>query len=45
MKIIAGLITEVLQNPESESVLKQVRGTVWDLYQSFPIYQHLGGEA
>jgi glycine hydroxymethyltransferase len=44
MRIIAGLIKKVLENPESDSTLKDVRKTVIDLCRSFPIYQYVDEE-
>ena len=41
IKIIAGLIRKVLENPESESIEMEVRDAVFDLCGEFPIYQHL----
>ncbi|MFH1488536.1 MAG: serine hydroxymethyltransferase [Pseudomonadota bacterium] len=42
MKIIAGLIHDVLQNPEDEKVIGKTRATVSELCKSFPIYRFLG---
>jgi glycine hydroxymethyltransferase len=41
VKIIAGLIRKVLENPESERIEVEVRDAVFDLCEGFPIYQHL----
>lgn len=41
MKSIAGLIGEVLDHPDSETVLERVRAEVLELCSRFPIYQHL----
>jgi glycine hydroxymethyltransferase len=43
MKEIAQLIREVLEAPDSDDVLKTVRGSVLDLCRRFPIYSHLDG--
>jgi glycine hydroxymethyltransferase len=45
MRIIAGLIKKVLNNPDSEDNLSDVQGTVRDLCDSFPIYQYLDKES
>ena len=44
MKIIAGLIKRALENPGSESVLKDIKKTISDLCSRFPIYQNLDRE-
>ncbi|MBW1828869.1 MAG: serine hydroxymethyltransferase [Deltaproteobacteria bacterium] len=44
MKIIAGLIKKALENPESETILTEVRETVSELCSNFPIYQGLDKE-
>jgi len=44
MKIIAGLIKTALENPESETILIEVRETVSELCSNFPIYQGLDKE-
>ncbi len=41
MKIIAELIHQVMEKPESESTLKHVKGTVAELCERFPIYRNL----
>ena len=41
MKIIAGFIRKVLENPGSDSILTEVREAVLDLCSGFPIYQHM----
>ncbi len=41
MKIVAGLIKKVLDNPDSERVIKEVRHTVSELCKSFPVYTFL----
>jgi glycine hydroxymethyltransferase len=38
MKLIAGWISEVLENPAEEATLKRIKGQVRELCQSFPIY-------
>ncbi len=43
MKIVAGLIKKVLDNPDSERVIKEVRHTVSELCKSFPVYTFLKG--
>jgi glycine hydroxymethyltransferase len=40
MKLIAGWITEVLAEPENESVQQSVGGRVRELCERFPIYEH-----
>jgi glycine hydroxymethyltransferase len=45
MKLIAGLIKKSLENPESESSLREVQATVSELCRSFPIYQNLDKES
>ena len=40
MRVIAGLITEVLADPESESVRASVRNRVEELCERFPIYEN-----
>ena len=40
MKLIAGLISEVLGDPESESVQSSVRTRVKELCERFPIYEN-----
>ena len=44
MKIIAGLIKRVLENPGSENTLMKAQKSVLELCQRFPIYQYLNGE-
>jgi glycine hydroxymethyltransferase len=44
MKIIAGLMKKALENPESETILTEVRETVSELCSNFPIYQGLDKE-
>ncbi len=44
MRIIAGLIKRVLEDPNNESVLMDAREVVSDLCQTFPIYQYLDKE-
>jgi glycine hydroxymethyltransferase len=39
MKLIAGLITEVVSAPDDESVSQSVRGRVRELCERFPIYE------
>ena len=39
MKIIAGFIRKVLENPGSDKILTGVREAVLDLCSGFPIYQ------
>jgi glycine hydroxymethyltransferase len=39
MKLIAGWISEILADPESESVREGVRGRVRELCERFPIYE------
>jgi glycine hydroxymethyltransferase len=41
MVIIADLIRKVLETPQSESMLRDVKKTVFELCESFPIYQNL----
>jgi len=41
MKIIAGFIRKVLENPGSDNILTEVREAVLDLCNGFPIYQHM----
>ncbi len=45
MKIIAGLIKKVLENPNDDNKLFEVRDVVSDLCHSFPIFQHLDEES
>lgn len=40
MRLIAGLISEVLGDPENESVQRSVRNRVKDLCEQFPIYEN-----
>lgn len=40
MRVIAGLISEVLAEPENESTQASVRGRVKELCQRFPIYEN-----
>ena len=40
MRLIAGLISEVLGDPENESLQLSVRGRVKELCQQFPIYEN-----
>jgi glycine hydroxymethyltransferase len=42
MRKIANLIKQVLDNPESEEVLRRVRTDILALCREFPVYQHLG---
>ena len=44
MKLIAGFITDALENTGSESHLNIIRKSVNDLCRSFPIYQYLKEE-
>jgi len=44
MKIIAGLIKRVLENPGSENTLMKAQKSVSELCRRFPIYQYLNGE-
>jgi glycine hydroxymethyltransferase len=44
MVIIAGLINQVVNNPDSERILARVKREVMELCSSFPVYQHLGEE-
>jgi len=41
MRIIGGLIRRVLERPEHETVLQEVRGEVAELCGKFPIYHYL----
>ena len=41
MKLIAGLINRVLQNPADEDIIKNTRSTVKELCQRFPIYDFI----
>jgi len=41
MKTIAGLIKTVLENPNSDKILEETRGQVFDLCRGFPIYEYL----
>ncbi|MFZ7112830.1 MAG: serine hydroxymethyltransferase [Desulfatiglandales bacterium] len=41
MRLIAGLIREVLENPADEKTLQGVRGQVLELCRAFPIYEFL----
>ena len=41
MKVVAGLITKVLEKPDSEQALKEVRSVVSELCGRFPIYGYL----
>ncbi|MBC8459501.1 MAG: serine hydroxymethyltransferase [Deltaproteobacteria bacterium] len=41
MKIIAGLISKVLENPDDEKTIFEARNVVSDLCHSFPILQYL----
>lgn len=41
MKLIAGLINKVLENPADEGILKNTRNTVKELCQRFPIYDFI----
>lgn len=45
MRIIAGLIKKVLEYPEAEGTLRDVKATISDLCRSFPIYQNLDKES
>jgi glycine hydroxymethyltransferase len=45
MRTIAGLIKKVLNNPDSEGNLSDVRETVGDLCDSFPIFRYLDKES
>jgi glycine hydroxymethyltransferase len=45
MKVIAGLINSVLENPKSEKTLNEIKGTIADLCRNFPIYKHLDKES
>ena len=42
MKIVAGLINRVLDNPQDEKVLKDTRSAVAELCRGFPIYDNGG---
>jgi glycine hydroxymethyltransferase len=42
IRVIAGLIHDVLQNPEDEKLIGKTRATVSELCKGFPIYQFLG---
>lgn len=44
MRTIAGLIKKTLENPESESTIRDVKANISDLCTSFPIYQNLDKE-
>ena len=44
MRIIGGLIRRVLDRPEQEKVLREVRGEVAELCRKFPIYQYLNNK-
>lgn len=41
MKLIAGLINKVLENPEDEDIIKDTRATAKELCQRFPIYDFI----
>lgn len=41
MKIIAGFIEKVLENPQSDRAQMEVRQAVLDVCSAFPIYQHM----
>jgi glycine hydroxymethyltransferase len=41
MRVIGGLIRRVLERPEQEKVLQEVRGEVSELCHTFPIYNYL----
>jgi len=41
MRAIAGLIRRVLERPEQEEVVREVRGEVAELCHTFPIYHYL----
>jgi len=43
MRVIAGLIGKVLEDPDSRKIQKQVLETVKELCARFPIYPHLDG--
>ena len=45
MRIIAGLINDVLENRNSDKVLRNTRKSVSDLCRGFPIYQYLDEES
>ena len=44
MRIIAGIISKVLDNPDDEKTLLETKNTVSDLCSSFPILQYLNEE-
>lgn len=44
MTIIAGLINQVVNNPDSERILAKVKRDIMELCSSFPVYQYLGEE-
>jgi len=44
MKIIAGLISKVLENPDDEKTIFEARNVVSDLCHNFPILQYLDEE-
>jgi glycine hydroxymethyltransferase len=44
MVIIAGLINQVVNNPDSERILAKVKRDIMELCSSFPVYQYLGEE-
>jgi len=44
MKIIAGLISKVLENPDDEKTISEARNVASDLCHSFPILQYLDEE-
>jgi len=41
MKVVAGLLKNVLENPNDEKTLQDTRSTVMELCRSFPIYRDL----
>ncbi len=41
MKVVAGLLKNVLENPYDEKTLEDTRSTVLELCESFPIYRYL----
>jgi glycine hydroxymethyltransferase len=41
MKVVAGLLKNVLENPHDEKTLQDSRSTVMELCRSFPIYRYL----
>ena len=41
MKVVAGLLKNVLENPHDEKTLQDSRSTVMELCKSFPIYRYL----